>query len=154
MDSEIAEADPSMFFTHPVSSDPLPFQALVRCHSHAENVKFIDVDYKPLMLTKRDMIMKTPKLKACLNNIQCFDDEEDPVVLQSYEYLGVGCDLQDVTSLDQALKAHFDISKCKVLFLAEVSTTYMEPDAANALIAWAAKSADSSYPCSKLNFRN
>ena len=100
---------------------------------------FVDVDYKPLMESKRDIIRDTSQLRSCLNSAQFLDDGNEAIVLQSDEYIGIGCDLKDLQGLEKSLKAKLDISKYMILFAAEVSITYMETETANTLLAWAAR---------------
>lgn len=58
-------------------------------------------------------------------------------VMHSEQYYAAGCDLRDLQSLDLAIRSLGNIDAALVLCIAEVSMTYMEPDAADALIAWA-----------------
>jgi hypothetical protein len=53
-------------------------------------------------------------------------------------YRTVGCDLADLESLDRAL-AEILLASESVLFVAEVSITYMPCQKADALVQWAAK---------------
>ena len=64
------------------------------------------------------------------------------MLLRSDEYLQIGCDLRDLQLLDQILTSAVDIENCKVLLTAEVSITYMNVEAADALIEWAARLPD------------
>lgn len=90
------------------------------------------------MKNKRDVIRATEELNAYLKNVHYIDLNDDPTVFHSDQYIGLGCDLKDLQGFEKALKAKVDVSKCMFLFTAEVSITYMEPDAANSLISWAA----------------
>lgn len=51
--------------------------------------------------------------------------------------MAIGCDLTDIYKLDQALAKVFDLQNYELLCIAEVSVTYMEVAAADALIRWA-----------------
>lgn len=117
---------------------------------HCQNVTFVDVDYKKLMLTKRDIICQTSALK----NLRCgirATSKHKAALLRSDRYLAIGCDLQNLEVLEEALKAELDISEYLILCIAEVSITYMDPVAADALIAWASKLGDGQrWPCRKI----
>lgn len=68
---------------------------------------------------------------------------EDPVqlsagVVQNDRYVGVGCDLRDTTDLSRVLEREVGtrLDSCLVLCVAEVSITYMDVPAADAVIKW------------------
>ena len=63
--------------------------------------------------------------------------------MKGSHYSALGCDLTDTARLERLLKDHIDISKCMILCTAEVSMTYMETEAADALLEWAAQYDDS-----------
>ena len=63
--------------------------------------------------------------------------------LRSPHYLALGCDLADIKSLNQHLTSEIDLATCLVLCVAEVSVTYMNTEAADALISWAGQQRDS-----------
>lgn len=118
-------------------SDPLPFQWLASSPKLCQNVKFVDVDYMQLMLKKREVIEQTESLRQLLTNL-IVSSSGEIITLRSDHYVAVGCDLRDVEKLEKALAAEFDLENCLVLCTAEVSITYMEVHAADALIRWAA----------------
>jgi tRNA wybutosine-synthesizing protein 4 len=91
----------------------------------------------PLMVKKRDVVMKTNELRDALTNL--FLPEAGPVLLCSDQYLQVGCDLCDLSKLTESLASVVELKECVVLCTAEVSITYMNVEAANALIEWACK---------------
>jgi tRNA wybutosine-synthesizing protein 4 len=62
---------------------------------------------------------------------------EPPVYLRSDGYIALGCDLKDLETLERTLRAEFDVPAASVLFVAEVSVTYMPVKDADALIQWA-----------------
>jgi tRNA wybutosine-synthesizing protein 4 len=94
----------------------------------------VDVDYRELMITKTSIIKDT----EVLNDIAKPRDVSDSqFVMESEQYYAIGCDLRDLPTLEFALRALNDVDEAQVLFVAEVSMTYMNPDAADALIAWA-----------------
>jgi tRNA wybutosine-synthesizing protein 4 len=97
-------------------------------------VRFVDVDYRELMITKGTIINQTAFLKELVNSKL---DSTSDFVIESQQYYGLGCDLRDLQSLDLAVRSLRDLDEALVLCVAEVSITYMEPEAANSLIAWA-----------------
>jgi tRNA wybutosine-synthesizing protein 4 len=58
-------------------------------------------------------------------------------MLRSDNYVQIGCDLRQLAAIRETLAAIVDIQSCAFLFVAEVSITYMEREAADALIKWA-----------------
>lgn len=118
-----------------LNSDPLPFQWLARFPELCRNVRFVDVDYGALMLTKKDIIEATPQLRDLLR-VQTAP-QDGYTVLDADEYRAIGCDLRDIPGLNKSVKSLVNNEDCLVLCIAEVSITYMNPDAADALIEWA-----------------
>jgi tRNA wybutosine-synthesizing protein 4 len=95
----------------------------------------VDVDYKDLMLKKRTIVQSTNELNSLLTNVRVSDGD---ILMQSDEYIQLGCDLKDLLSFTRILASAVDIKNCFVLFTAEVSITYMTAEGADALIHWAA----------------
>lgn len=120
-----------------MSSDPLPWQCLTRYPAACGGVKFIDIDYLDLMLRKRDAVRNTKELVDVLTGVEV--PEEGSILFRSDQYLQLGCDLRDLDGLNKGLASAVDIDNCAVLFTAEVSITYMNADAADALIRWASR---------------
>jgi tRNA wybutosine-synthesizing protein 4 len=116
------------------SSDPIPFQWLAQYRDTCDNTKFIDIDFKELMLSKREIILNTPKMKDLLSNPTV--PVENDVLLDSEEYAAIGCDLRNLKRLERLMKTVVDIDQCLVLCIAEVSITYMSVDDSDSLIAW------------------
>ena len=88
------------------------------------------------MLKKRDMVNRTPELKEVFTNVEILEGD---ILLHSDQYLQIGCDLRDLGTLDRALASAFDLEKIEILFVAEVSITYMDAHYADNLIEWASK---------------
>lgn len=86
------------------------------------------------MLKKREIVSSTKELNSLLTNLETLDGD---LLLRSDEYFQLGCDLRDLKLLDQTLANALDIQNCVVLLTAEVSITYMNVEAADALIGWA-----------------
>ena len=100
-----------------------------------DNTKFVDVDFQELMLSKREIILNTPRIKDMLA-IGSEADLEHGIVLDSSEYTAIGCDLRNLRRLERLLRSVVDIEQCLVLCVAEVSITYMATQDADALIQW------------------
>ena len=65
------------------------------------------------------------------------------VFLRSEKYVALGCDLVDTSTLDKLLTSEVEAPGSLILCIAEVSITYMDVEAADALIRWAAQFDDS-----------
>jgi len=99
---------------------------------------FVDIDYRPLILKKCDIIRSTPQLSRLVPD-SLISSAENAIILQSHCYSAIGCDLQDIEVLDRALRKLVDVDDVSMLFVAEVSMTYMDVEAADAVIKWAAR---------------
>jgi tRNA wybutosine-synthesizing protein 4 len=123
------------------TSDPLPFQFWHRYTSACQNATFVDVDYPQLIERKRDRMLRNGLLRDALfkTNLR---SASTPVYLRSDNYAAIGCDLRELDALKKLLEAEFDLQASSILFVAEVSVTYMPLQDANALIAWASKFPD------------
>jgi tRNA wybutosine-synthesizing protein 4 len=81
----------------------------------------------------KDGVLREALLKTNLRHASL------PIYLRSGKYMALGCDLRDLDSLEKVLRSEFDMSESPILFVAEVSVTYMPLSDANALIGWASK---------------
>ncbi|TKX21982.1 cupin-like domain-containing protein 4 [Elsinoe australis] len=126
--------------------DPLPFQYLGIHPERCRNCVFVDVDYPQLMQKKLEVIRQNQPLLDLLAGIK-FGKPDDAVLGDAEKYKALGCDLKNVSSLDQALRKMFDLDNCSwaFLFVAEVSVAYMEKPAANAVLKWAAGLSDARF---------
>lgn len=102
----------------------------------------MDVDYPDLMEKKCNVISNTSPLHDLLGPHDRPLDSSG-LVLHSEHYLAIGCDLADLEKLDMLLASEVQISSRLVLCVAEVSITYMDTNAADALIRWAGLHDDS-----------
>ncbi|EGX89188.1 leucine carboxyl methyltransferase [Cordyceps militaris CM01] len=119
-------------------SDVLPWQCHARYGDSCNNALFIDVDYPDLMHKKRSIVLETPQLKGLLgSSFKVFDSDQDLVLLKSEKYCQIGCDLRELEALRRVLETLVDLSDCLVLFVAEVSITYMDTESADSLLEWA-----------------
>ncbi|GAM85037.1 hypothetical protein ANO11243_030400 [Dothideomycetidae sp. 11243] len=126
--------------------DPLPFQFL---GSHPEQCKeciFVDVDYHQLMRRKLDMIRANRALSDLLPDLAT-PPPPSAVLGSTAQYKAVGCNLNDVSMLDRALREVCDLDSCSlaILFVAEVSVAYMEKHAADAVLRWASQLKDAQF---------
>ncbi|KAL8965063.1 MAG: hypothetical protein Q9197_006689 [Variospora fuerteventurae] len=89
------------------------------------------------MARKKEVIMQNQELERLINPLHT-EKKHPGILLRSANYLAVGCDLGDVSILSSILDQELALSNCLVLCVAEVSLTYMDVRAADALIKWAA----------------
>ncbi|KAK3304463.1 methyltransferase-like protein [Chaetomium strumarium] len=127
-------------------SDVLPWQCLTRYPGDCENVKFVDVDFPDLIERKRQTVLGTPELLGAFTGVKEAGELAKPVVLESDQYVQVGCDLRDLKTLQHGLTAAVgDFAACKFIFVAEVSITYMETEGADEVIRWASTVGDAEF---------
>lgn len=69
----------------------------------------------------------------------------DPAFLRSDHYIAFGCDLTDMKKLNAVLANECNFETCSVLFVAEVSMTYMDEAAADSLVKWACQFNDGMF---------
>lgn len=77
--------------------------------------------------------------------------DADPALLRSEQYIAIGCDLADIHKLNTIVTNEVDSETCSTLFLAEVSLTYMDLTAADALLKWASLLNDCMSDATQLN---
>jgi tRNA wybutosine-synthesizing protein 4 len=94
------------------------------------------------MAKKSDVIVNTSQLRDLVGSYERPPDHSG-VFLRSEVYLALGCDLGNITRLEELLAREVDTSNALMLCTAEVSVTYMNTEAADALIHWAAQYSDS-----------
>ncbi|KAK2858444.1 hypothetical protein FQN49_004725 [Arthroderma sp. PD_2] len=120
--------------------DPLPFQLLSLEPGLCVNTKFVDIDHRKLMVEKWDAIQNNTELKELIPD--AVSSSNGGPLIRSKQYIGIGCDLGNLVELENSLKSELDPSDFSILCTAEVSLTYMEVGAADALIEWAGKLSD------------
>lgn len=118
-------------------SDPAAFQWLSNDALKCQDTKFVDVDFSELVAKKKEIIVNAPQLRNLLGPYQTAEDCSG-IHLRSEHYLALGCDLTDIPKLEALLTNEMDFSGSSILCLAEVSMTYMNVEAADSLIHWAA----------------
>lgn len=90
------------------------------------------------MRKKRAIVLGTPELRDLLGPEPYVSDKDtDYLLLRSDKYCQIGCDLRELEPLRQCLESFLPLSDCSVLFVAEVSITYMDTASTDALIQWA-----------------
>ena len=91
------------------------------------------MDYPQLINKKRDVVFAKSLLRDALLKTR-LRLAEAPVRVRSEQYLAIGCDLRDLQLLEKTLRNELDIVNSSILFVAEVSVTYMPLLDANKLI--------------------
>ena len=109
----------------------------------------MDIDYPDSIKKKCEVITTTSQLQDLLQPLDVSTNASS-VFLRSGHYMALGCDLSDIKTLDSTLSSEFNITSCLILCTAEVSVTYMNVEAADALIAWASQYDDSKFHSSTL----
>ena len=121
-----------------ICSDPLAFQWLSKHQSIRNGCRFVDLDFPDLIAKKADVIANTPQLRQVIDPLER-PSSPGGLAIRSENYFALGCDLGDSNRLDELLAESIDRSRSLILCIAEVSMTYMDVKAADALIEWAAQ---------------
>ena len=119
-------------------SDPAAFQWLSKHQSIRNGCRFFDLDFPDLIAKKADVIINTPELQELIDPLER-QSSPGGWAICSENYVALGCDLGDISRLDELLAELIDRSRSLILCIAEVSMTYMDVKAADALIEWAAQ---------------
>lgn len=117
--------------------DAFPFDFLAKEYHLCEHTTFVDVDYPELIQRKCQTIRNTPAMMNLLQS-SISPANGDSVVLRSKHYVAAGCDLNFPAQLEQLIANEAKGGNCSVLFVAEVSISYMETSKANDVINSAA----------------
>ncbi|KAL6238634.1 tRNA wybutosine-synthesizing protein 4 [Aspergillus navahoensis] len=126
--------------------DPLPFILLSADRSLCSQTTFVDIDYEKLMLNKKAALREAGALTQILENVE-FGPDDSALQIRSAQYVALGCDLKNLGKLDRVLRTQVLPAECAVLFLAEVSLTYMDVKSANAVVNWASKLSNDAQFC-------
>ena len=116
----------------------MAFQWLSKHQSIRNGCLFIDLDFPDLIAKKADVIITTPQLRELIDPLER-PSSPGVLAIRSENYLALGCDLGDISKIDDLLAESIDRSRSLILCIAEVSMTYMDVKAADALIEWAAQ---------------
>ncbi|CAN9197823.1 unnamed protein product [Alternaria sp. RS040] len=106
--------------------------------------KFLRRILAQLMQRKRDTMLSNGLLRDALLKTK-LRHAEQPVYLRSDRYMALGCDLKDLVTLERLLRAELDVPSSSILFVAEVSVTYMPLNDSDALIRWASTIEDARF---------
>ncbi|EFR00319.1 leucine carboxyl methyltransferase 2 [Nannizzia gypsea CBS 118893] len=120
--------------------DPLVFQLLSQRPGLCRDTIFVDIDHRKMMLEKWEAIQSSPELKELIPDA-ILSSGGGPLIC-ARQYIGIGCDLGNLSELERTLKPAVDTSEFSILCIAEVALTYMAVKAADALISWAARLSD------------
>lgn len=125
------------------NSDPLPFLYVGKHPELCQNTTFVDVDYPVLMQNKLGIIDKTEQLRVLLPKLTKTNNETG-LLGSSDPYVAIGCDLYNLDLLRHILQDHLRIEDASVaiLFVAEVSLAYMDREASQTVLEWAASLSD------------
>jgi len=117
--------------------DPLPLR--MKFKKVAASARFIDLDYSDLIQRKVAAIRQDTMLSQYVNKDSYKQTTHGAVSILDYGwYCLVGCDLGDIDSLSRVFEDVVDIAESDILFVAEVSITYMPLLKADRLIQWTA----------------
>lgn len=96
----------------------------------------MDVDYPQLIERKRDRMMANNLLRKALlrTNLR---PAEGNVYVRSDRYMALGCNLKFLETLESDLRHELNLPSSSILFVAEVSVTYMPTSLADSVIRWA-----------------
>ena len=83
------------------------------------------------------MVRTTRELRTVIGLDETSKLEKDGMIIDCPNYKAVACDLEDMPGLDKVLTQTLGLKGNPVLFLAEVSITYMDALAAEKLVEWA-----------------
>ncbi|KAF2838643.1 LCM-domain-containing protein [Patellaria atrata CBS 101060] len=115
--------------------DPLPFQILHQYPKLCLQTTFVDVDYPQLMQKKKEIILNDDHLSNILKGHKVDDDSSETAPLISDHYAAVSCDLKNLQPLEQFLRKS-GLEYSTILFISEVSITYMDVNASDSVIRW------------------
>lgn len=125
--------------------EPLAFRMLWKYPQQCRDVKFVDVDFPPLIAKKVAMIKREPLLHQQLD---VNEDEElihPSVYYANRKYCAVACDLGDQALLRQVLNDRLHLNKNAILFISEVAIVYMPPDEATNVISFCSTFPDGQF---------
>lgn len=117
--------------------DPLPFRTKYK--RKGTDARFIDVDFPDLIERKVAIVTKDETLSSYLGPVPPTHTNYGGSDITDFGwYCTVGCDLGDIYDVTRIFEDVLDIEECDILFLAEVSITYMPLNKANRLLSWTA----------------
>jgi tRNA wybutosine-synthesizing protein 4 len=118
--------------------DPLPFRMRHKPLA-VENIRFIDVDFADLIHRKLNIVTQDNVFSPYLAKDQYTElNCGDAYIADFGWYCLVGCDLGDINTLSRVFEDVIDVVDAEILFVAEVSITYMPLYKADSLLQWTA----------------
>lgn len=90
------------------------------------------------MRKKLAVVLRTPELRDLIGpDAVISEPEKDHVLLKSDKYCQLACDLRELQTFRETLETLVSLDDAQVLFVAEVSITYMDTQSTDSLIRWA-----------------
>lgn len=90
------------------------------------------------MRKKQAVVLQTPELRDLIGPDAVISESDDnPVLLKSERYCQLACDLRELQAFREAIESLVPLENAQVLFVAEVSITYMDTQSTDSLIHWA-----------------
>ncbi|XP_008057822.1 tRNA wybutosine-synthesizing protein 4 [Carlito syrichta] len=129
-------APPAQILSLGAGSDSLYFR--LKAAGSLAGAAVWEVDFPEVARRKAERIAETPELCALTGSFQRVNPAS-ALYFESVDYHILGLDLRQLQRLDEALVAAGLQAASPTLLLAEAVLTYLEPDSAGALIAWAAQ---------------
>jgi tRNA wybutosine-synthesizing protein 4 len=116
--------------------EPLPFKMMWKHKSQCRNVKFVDIDFPQLIERKLQIIRANTIFTDLLDDFgeKVLSSLPDSILFDDEHYCAVGCDLGDISRMRDILSTKLKLERHAILFLAQVSMVYMEPNEATNLI--------------------
>ncbi|KAL5621231.1 hypothetical protein BROUX41_006701 [Berkeleyomyces rouxiae] len=118
-------------------SDVLPWQCEEKYADLSPAATFIDVDYPDMMHKKKQIVMQIPELAKLLGDSFKATERATGVILESPKYSQIACDLRELDAVTKMIQEVVDLNDSHVLFVAEVSITYMDNKSADNVVQWA-----------------
>lgn len=99
------------------------------------------------MRKKQAVVLQTPELRELIGPDAVISESDDnPVLLKSERYCQLACDLRELQAFREAIESLVPLENAQVLFVAEVSITYMDTQSTDSLIHWASSIGQGEWP--------
>ena len=117
--------------------DALPFR--FHWKGLAQGVKFVDIDYRELIVTKVRLMTDDKHLRTILDgwNYSIRENEDETVIVTSESYDAVACNINEAECLSHVFSKVIPLQGCEIMFLVEDAFSFMEHHEATAIIEWA-----------------
>ncbi|XP_049754317.1 tRNA wybutosine-synthesizing protein 4 [Elephas maximus indicus] len=130
------DAPPAQVLSLGAGSDSLYFR--LKAAGRLTRAAVWEVDFPDVARRKAERIRDTPELCALTGPFR-EADAASALLFEGLDYRILGLDLRQLRRLDEALAAAGLEAAAPTLLLAEAVLTYLEPESAAALVAWAAR---------------